>query len=43
MKYIDEFIIDLEYVKNYSKNTIASYSSDLQIFEKYRSVFEYFF
>ena len=35
MKYIDEFIIDLEYVKNYSKNTIASYTSDLQIFEKY--------
>ena len=35
MKYIDEFIIELQYIKNYSNNTILSYTSDLQLFEKY--------
>ncbi len=29
MKYIEEFIIELDFVKNYSKNTIASYKTDL--------------
>ena len=35
MEYIDEFLIDLEYAKNYSKNTISSYNSDLLIFSNY--------
>lgn len=35
MEYIDEFLIDLEYAKNYSKNTISSYNSDLLIFSNF--------
>lgn len=35
MDYINEFLIDLEYVRNYSKNTIASYNSDLTIFSNF--------
>ena len=35
MKNIDEFIIDLKYVKNYSDNTIKSYESDLREFQEY--------
>ncbi len=35
MKYVDEFVIDLEYVKNYSKNTICSYQSDIVKFLEY--------
>ena len=37
MEYIDEFLIDLEYAKNYSKNTISSYNSDLLIFNEFIS------
>lgn len=29
MKYVDEFVIDLKYAKNYSKNTITSYATDI--------------
>lgn len=32
MNYLDEFKIELEYVKNYSKNTIDSYVSDIEKF-----------
>lgn len=32
MHYVDEFMVELEYVKNYSKNTIVSYASDLSQF-----------
>ena len=32
MKNIDEFVVDLKYVKNYSINTIKSYESDLKEF-----------
>lgn len=32
MKYLDEFIIELKYVKNYSANTIASYQNDMMKF-----------
>lgn len=35
MKYIDEFLIDLEYAKNYSSNTIGSYHSDLLQFQEH--------
>jgi len=35
MQYIDEFIIELEYVKNYSKNTIVSYQKDLYQFQEF--------
>jgi integrase/recombinase XerD len=35
MKYIDEFVIDLEYARNYSKNTISSYYSDLVHFDEF--------
>ena len=35
MKYIEEFTIDLEYARNYSKNTISSYNSDLLIFNEF--------
>ena len=35
MEYIDEFLIDLEYANNYSKNTISSYNSDLLIFSNF--------
>ena len=37
MEYIDEFLIDLEYAKNYSKNTISSYNSDLLIFSNFKN------
>lgn len=37
MKYIEEFTIDLEYARNYSKNTISSYNSDLLIFNEFIS------
>ena len=33
MNYIDEFKIELAYVKNYSPNTVSSYESDLKKFE----------
>lgn len=29
MKYVDEFVIDLKYAKNYSDNTISSYQTDI--------------
>jgi len=32
MNYLDEFSIELEYVKNYSKNTIVSYRTDIEKF-----------
>ena len=32
MNYINDFIIDLTYVKNYSKNTIESYKTDITLF-----------
>lgn len=32
MKYLDEFELELEYVKNYSPNTIESYRSDIEKF-----------
>lgn len=32
MNYLDEFTIELEYVKNYSKNTIVSYRTDIEKF-----------
>lgn len=35
MKYVDEFVIDLKYAKNYSDNTISSYQSDLVLFIEY--------
>lgn len=35
MKYVDEFIIELKYVKNYSVNTMDSYRSDLVKFQEY--------
>jgi len=35
MENIKEFLIELEYVKNYSENTIKSYESDLMAFQKY--------
>ena len=35
MDYISEFLIELEYVKNYSKNTISSYNSDLLLFSNF--------
>ena len=35
MDYISEFLIELEYVKNYSKNTILSYNNDLLKFYDY--------
>lgn len=34
MNYIDEFVIDLTYVRNYSKNTIDSYQSDIEKFSE---------
>lgn len=35
MNYIDEFLIDLRYVNNYSKNTLSAYSSDLNFFAEF--------
>lgn len=35
MDYIDEFIIDLKYAKNYSDNTVDAYSRDLYSFSDY--------
>lgn len=35
MKYIDEFIVELKYVKNYSINTMESYRTDLEKFQEY--------
>lgn len=35
MEYIKEFLIELEYVKNYSENTIKSYESDLMAFQEH--------
>lgn len=35
MDYIDEFKIELQYVMNYSMNTIKSYESDLKLFQKF--------
>lgn len=35
MNYIDEFITDLKYVKNYSDNTVSSYASDLREFQEF--------
>lgn len=35
MNYLDEFIVELEYVYNYSKNTIDSYSRDILKFITY--------
>lgn len=32
MKYLDEFLVELEYVKNYSPNTIESYRTDCEKF-----------
>lgn len=35
MNYVDEFMVELKYVKNYSDNTISSYGSDLALFAEY--------
>lgn len=35
MKYVDEFIVELKYVKNYSQNTIESYQRDLVKFQEF--------
>ncbi len=35
MNYIEEFLIELEYVKNYSHNTIVAYQNDLVKFLEY--------
>ena len=35
MDHISEFLIELEYVKNYSSNTISSYNSDLLLFDRF--------
>jgi len=32
MDFINEFVVDLMYVRNYSKNTIESYRSDMEQF-----------
>ena len=33
--YIKEFIVDLEFARGYSKNTVASYESDLKLFSDF--------
>lgn len=38
MKFIDEFLLDLKYAKNYSSNTIASYQNDLSQFAEFVKV-----
>lgn len=35
MNYINEFAVDLRYVKNYSENTIKSYETDCILFSKF--------
>ncbi len=35
MKYLDEFVVELKYVRNYSENTIESYASDISKFIEY--------
>lgn len=35
MRYIDEFLLDLKYAKNYSSNTIVSYQNDLSQFAEF--------
>ena len=35
MDYINEFMTDLKYVKNYSDNTVKAYVSDLKAFCEY--------
>lgn len=35
MKYLDEFVVELKYVRNYSENTIGSYASDISKFIEY--------
>ncbi len=35
MNYINDFIIDLTYVKNYSINTVKSYETDCVLFQKF--------
>lgn len=35
MNYIDDFKVDLEYVRNYSPNTVKAYISDLTFFNEY--------
>ena len=35
MQYVDEFLVELKYVKNYSENTIMSYQSDLSKFQEF--------
>ncbi len=35
MRFIDEFLLDLKYAKNYSSNTIVSYQNDLSQFAEF--------
>lgn len=35
MKYLEEFIVELKFVKNYSENTIKSYQDDIRKFIEY--------
>ncbi len=35
MKYLDEFVVELKYVRNYSENTIESYACDISKFIEY--------
>ncbi len=35
MNYINDFVIDLTYVKNYSLNTVKSYETDCTLFQEY--------
>jgi len=35
VKYLDEFVVELKYVRNYSENTIGSYASDISKFIEY--------
>lgn len=38
MRFIDEFLLDLKYAKNYSSNTIVSYQNDLSQFADFVKV-----
>ncbi len=38
MRFIDEFLLDLKYAKNYSSNTIVSYQNDLSQFAEFVKV-----
>ena len=38
MSFIDEFLLDLKYAKNYSSNTIVSYQNDLSQFAEFVKV-----